>query len=186
MCLFKFKQLYHIIIMDGDKMAWESNQYLKFEKERTQPSKDLISRLDYEYKNILDLGCGPANSTYQLLLRFKNAKIIGFEADSDMLDKAKKLHPEFEYIKGFAPDDLIGKYDLVLLDEELSQISGAELLMKIKEIRNFKTPIILLTKDNSYEYNEESEKLGFADYLLKPLKKEDLLAKIDKYTKKDK
>ena len=41
----------------------------------------------------------------------------------------------------------------VLLDEELSQISGTELIKKIKGIRNFDTPIILLTKDNSYEYN---------------------------------
>ena len=80
----------------------------------------------------------------------------------------------------------IGKYNLILLDEELSQISGPELMQKIKEIRNFKTPVILLTKDNSYEYNEEYLKIGFVDYILKPVKKEELLAKIDKYTKKDK
>ena len=80
----------------------------------------------------------------------------------------------------------IGKYDLILLDEALTQISGIELMQKIKEIRNFDTPVILLTKDNSYEYNEEYLKVGFADYILKPLKKEELLAKIDKYTKEDK
>ena len=79
----------------------------------------------------------------------------------------------------------IGKYDLVLLDEELSQISGLEFIKKIYEIRNFKTPVILLTKSNSYEYNEEYLKLGFSDYLLKPLKKEELLKKIDKYVKGD-
>ncbi len=80
----------------------------------------------------------------------------------------------------------IGKYDLILLDEALTQISGIELMQKIKEIRNFDTPVIFLTKDNSYEYNEEYLKLGFTDYILKPLKKEELLAKIDKYTKEDK
>lgn len=78
------------------------------------------------------------------------------------------------------------KYDLILLDEDLSQISGLELMTKIKEVRNFKTPVILLTKDNSYEYNEEYTKVGFTDYILKPLKKEILLEKINKYTKKDK
>ena len=56
----------------------------------------------------------------------------------------------------------------------------------MKEIRNFKTPVILLTKDNSYEYNEEYTKVGFVDYILKPIKKENLLEKIDKYTKKGK
>ena len=78
------------------------------------------------------------------------------------------------------------KYDLILLDEALTQISGVELMKQINEIRNFKTPVILLTKDNSYEYNEEYLKIGFVDYLLKPIKKEALLEKIDKYTKKDK
>ena len=80
----------------------------------------------------------------------------------------------------------IGKYDLILLDEELSQISGIELMKKVKALRNFKTPVLLLTKDNSYEYNEEYLKIGFSDYILKPLKKDNLLAKIDEYTKKDK
>lgn len=42
----------------------DSKQYLKFEKERTQPSRDLIHRL------ILDVGCGPCNSTSALRQRF--------------------------------------------------------------------------------------------------------------------
>ena len=75
------------------------------------------------------------------------------------------------------------KYDIILLDEQLSQISAMELIKKIKDIRNFDTPIILLTKDNSYEYNDEFKKLGFSDYLLKPVKKEELLNKINEYTK---
>ena len=79
----------------------------------------------------------------------------------------------------------INKYDLILLDEDLSQISGMELMTKLKEIRNFKTPVILLTKDNSYEYNEEYTNAGFTSYILKPLKKDKLLELIDKYTKED-
>ena len=80
----------------------------------------------------------------------------------------------------------VGKYDLILLDEELSQISGIDLMKKIKALRNFKTPVLLLTKDNSYEYNEEYLKIGFNGFILKPLKKDILLSKIDEYTKKDK
>ena len=79
-----------------------------------------------------------------------------------------------------------GKYDIILLDEQLSQISAMELIKKIKNIRNFNIPVILLTKDNSYEYNDEYKKIGFVDYLLKPVKKEELLNKINKYVKKDK
>ena len=78
------------------------------------------------------------------------------------------------------------KYDVILLDEQLSQISAIELIKKIKDIRNFDIPIILLTKDNSYEYNDELKKLGFSDYILKPVKKEELLNKINSCIKKDK
>ena len=79
----------------------------------------------------------------------------------------------------------INKYDLILLDEELSQISGIELMKKIKEIRNFDVPVILLTKDNNYEYNEKYLSVGFSDYILKPVKSDILLEKINKYTGKN-
>ena len=74
------------------------------------------------------------------------------------------------------------KYDLILLDEELSQITANELMVKLKEIRNFKVPVVLLTKDNSYEYNEEYLKQGFIGYMLKPLKKDIFINEINKYS----
>lgn len=76
------------------------------------------------------------------------------------------------------------KYDVILLDEQLSQISAIELIKKIKTLKNFDIPVILLTKDNTYEYNEEYKNLGFTDYLLKPVKKDKLLAVVKKYNKK--
>ena len=79
----------------------------------------------------------------------------------------------------------VNKYDLILLDEELSQISGNDLLKKIREIRNFDTPVVLLTKDNSYEYNEEYLKNGFVSYILKPLKKDILIDRINECVRKD-
>ena len=78
------------------------------------------------------------------------------------------------------------KYDIILLDEQLSQISAMELIKKINNIRNFDVPVILLTKDNSYEYNEEYKKLGFCDYVLKPIKKEELISKINRCVKREK
>ena len=41
--------------------------------------------------------------------------------------------------------------------------------------------MILLTKNNDYEYNEEYLKYGFVDYILKPLDKDSVLEKISKY-----
>ena len=72
------------------------------------------------------------------------------------------------------------RYDLILLDEELNTITGEEMLESLKKIRNFNIPVILLSKDNKYEYNEEYLNMGFSDILIKPIKREELLEKIDK------
>ena len=72
------------------------------------------------------------------------------------------------------------KYDLILLDEEMKPLDGLTVMKKLKEIRNFNTPVILLTKNNNYEYNEEYLEYGFSNYLLKPIDKEKLFKVINK------
>ncbi len=62
----------------------------------------------------------------------------------------------------------------------MNTITGTEMLESLKKIRNFNIPVILLSKDNKYEYNEEYLKMGFSDIIIKPIKKEELLEKIDK------
>lgn len=43
---------------------WSAEQYLKFKEQRTQPAKDLAMRLvEMDPKTVVDLGCGPGNST---------------------------------------------------------------------------------------------------------------------------
>ena len=59
---------------------------MKFERERTQPSKDLISRIaDMSFSRILDLGCGPGNSTFAPKSKFTKSEIIGIDASKNML-----------------------------------------------------------------------------------------------------
>lgn len=53
---------------------WNPIQYEKFIKGRTQPAIDLANRLEtLNPDSILDLGCGPGNSTKVLKDRFPNA-----------------------------------------------------------------------------------------------------------------
>lgn len=73
------------------------------------------------------------------------------------------------------------KYDLILLDEVMDPLDGKTVMKKFKDIRAFNTKVILLTRNNEYEYNEEYLKYGFAGYLLKPINKDKLLEIIDKY-----
>ena len=50
---------------------WNPDLYLKFRNERTQPSIDLIGKINIVFspKSILDIGCGPGNSSQALLQR---------------------------------------------------------------------------------------------------------------------
>jgi len=72
------------------------------------------------------------------------------------------------------------RYDLILIDEEMQPLDGITVMKKLKEIRTFNTKVILLTKNNNYEYNEDYLKYGFSNYLLKPIDKDSLFAIINK------
>lgn len=121
----------------------------------------------YQDKKILVVDDNEAScKIIEKLLKGSNITVDKVNTGKDCLNKIREKN----------------KYDLILLDEELKQITGMELLAKLKEIRNFNIPVILLSKDNSYEYNEEYLKSGFCSVIIKPIKKEVLLEKIDKFT----
>ncbi len=95
---------------------WNSISYLKFKAQRTQPAVDLAARITGSPKRIIDLGCGPANSTMVLKERFPNAKITGADSSDAMLETARKNAPEIEFIKLDISGDLSrfrGSFDLV-------------------------------------------------------------------------
>ena len=73
------------------------------------------------------------------------------------------------------------KYDLILLDEELEPQNGHIIIRKLLEIRNFNTKVILLTKDNKYDYDDSYLQEGFTDYIIKSSDKEEILNKMNKY-----
>jgi len=77
---------------------WNSAQYLKFERERTQPAIDLVNRIGIENpKKILDVGCGPGNSTAVLAERFTDAYILGFDNSENMITTARKNYPKLDF-----------------------------------------------------------------------------------------
>lgn len=71
------------------------------------------------------------------------------------------------------------KYDLILLDEEMKPLDGITVMKKLKDIRNFNIKVVLLTRNNNYEYNDEYLKYGFSNYLLKPIEKDKLFELIN-------
>ncbi|MDE2162639.1 MAG: trans-aconitate 2-methyltransferase [Alphaproteobacteria bacterium] len=71
-------------------MAWDPGTYLSFEAERTRPAAELLARIPNESPPyVVDLGCGPGNSTALLAARWPQARIEGVDSSPDMLTEAR-------------------------------------------------------------------------------------------------
>lgn len=70
---------------------WNSELYMKFERERTRAARDLLAQIsDIEPASVVDLGCGPGNSTQLLIDAFPGAKILGVDFSENMLGVARE------------------------------------------------------------------------------------------------
>ena len=120
---------------------WNPVQYEKFLKDRTRPAIDLANRLDVSSPgSILDLGCGPGNSTKVLKNRFPAARIVGADNSADMLAKARELYPDIAFISLDANGDLHEageKFDIVFSNACIQWLPNhRELLPKLMTLLN--------------------------------------------------
>lgn len=77
---------------------WNATQYLLFEDERTRPCHDLVSRIPLQSpQHIVDLGCGPGNSTALLAARFPQSRLAGVDSSPGMIEKARSRLPDTEF-----------------------------------------------------------------------------------------
>ncbi len=104
--------------------AWDAGQYLRFADERTRPALDLLARLDLAAPHqVVDLGCGPGNSTALLRERWPEAAITGLDNSPDMLARAGRDHPGIDFILGdIAAWSPRKRYDLVFSNAALQWV----------------------------------------------------------------
>ena len=86
--------------------VWDSAQYLRFARERTQPARDLAARIELpDGAEVLDLGCGPGNSTQVLADHFAGAHVTGADNSVPMLERAR-AHMDSHTYKAADYDEL--------------------------------------------------------------------------------
>ncbi|CAK7214728.1 hypothetical protein SBRCBS47491_002249 [Sporothrix bragantina] len=98
---------------EKSKKDWSADQYLKFNDERTRAVQDLVHRVplpggrfpldstsNNENLRIVDLGCGPGNSTEVLAKRFPGAQLSGVDSSPNMIAKAQATLPDISFSVG--------------------------------------------------------------------------------------
>lgn len=102
-------------------VSWEPELYACFEAERTQPCADLILRLPLAHpRRIMDLGCGPGNSTELLARRFPSAELRALDSSEEMLNAARKRVRGCSFVRAdmaeWSPPE---RYDLLFANASL-------------------------------------------------------------------
>ena len=81
----------------------------------------------------------------------------------------------FEALKALPPRD----FDLIVTDINMPDINGLELINFVKSNPAYRTiPLVIVSTEKSEEDQKRGLALGAAGYVVKPFKKEDLLAAV--------
>lgn len=84
--------------MSQTEMSWSACQYSRFEGERTRPARDLVAVIPLaQAALVVDLGCGPGNSTEVLAARYPSATVLGIDSSDDMIRTARQRLPRLSF-----------------------------------------------------------------------------------------
>jgi trans-aconitate 2-methyltransferase len=105
-------------------MKWSAEQYVAFEDERTRPVRDLLSAVPgTDAHTVVDLGCGPGNSTEVLVARFPGAVVKGVDSSAEMIKAARRRLPKLSFerasIESWAEP---GPFDAILANAVLQWV----------------------------------------------------------------
>lgn len=121
-------------------------------------------------------------------MEVEKLQIVAVDDSSLILMTLDKILSEQGYeVKGFSKGMRALKYlkkevpDLIILDVEMPEIDGFEMLKLIKEKEELKNvPVIFLTSNNGQNEVIDAIKGGAKDYIIKPINEELLIEKVNK------
>lgn len=82
-------------------MPWDPATYMEFAAERTRPAADLLARVPHQKPfRVVDLGCGPGNSTALLAACWPEAQVLGVDASIPMIETASASTLTAQFVVG--------------------------------------------------------------------------------------
>ncbi|MCD6162755.1 MAG: sigma-54-dependent Fis family transcriptional regulator [candidate division Zixibacteria bacterium] len=118
------------------------------------------------------------------------ARILLVDDDKDIIATLKECFMDFSYVVDTAVsgDEALAKvisddYDLVMLDINLPDFSGMDVLKQIKEQKS-SLPVLIMTGHASTDAAIEAMKLGAHEFITKPFNLDRLLGMINRIVKK--
>jgi trans-aconitate 2-methyltransferase len=112
-------------------MSWKPDVYLQFAAPRTRPAADLLARVpDIRPARIVDLGCGPGNSTALLAARWPDARLEGLDNSAAMLAEARASGVAADWLEAdIASWQPASPYDLIFSNATLQWLPGQSTLL---------------------------------------------------------
>lgn len=99
---------------------WNARAYRRFEAERSRPAAELLARVPRgARRRIVDLGCGPGNSTQLLAERHPESEVVGLDSSPDMLASARARLPRLTFAQGDVAQWRGGPADLIFANAVL-------------------------------------------------------------------
>ena len=139
------------------------------------------------YSNKIDTTIIKNDSNINNTSNYGNKKILIVDDNKLNIKVAKRALQDFNFEIDEAEDGSIcldkvssGKvYDLILMDIMMPNMSGETALKKLKENKDFNTPVIALTADAVAGAKEKYVSEGFIDYIAKPFSRDQIKEKLD-------
>jgi trans-aconitate 2-methyltransferase len=110
---------------------WDAEHYLRFADARTLPAIHLLSRIALATaRRVVDLGCGPGNSTAPLKARWPDAVVIGVDSSEELLSAGRRDHPGIDFVKGdIASWATTEPADVIFANASLQWVGGHDRLV---------------------------------------------------------
>ena len=126
-------------------------------------------------------------------LDLSNRKILVVDDNKLNLKVATKVLEKYKPVLELASSGMeclekvkTNTYDLILLDDMMPRMSGSETLIRLRQLENFNTPVVVLTANAISGMEKKYLDQGFDGYLSKPIDKDKLHEELSKIFKDNK